>query len=582
MNDRGAEQLYVMRRARVVGAVVVVLLASVALAPARSVDPETLSAPIYGITPPSADPARQQHFVTAADGTEVFVETWLPAATEGNVPPERVPVIVSISPYLAEGVVESTYLRDTMVPRGYAYANVHVRGTGSSGGCIDLFGPTEADDSARAVEYLGRDAPFSDGNVGGYGISYPGGTLLSVAGRGDPARTHYLKVVVAGAPYHSMHEAQWTFDGVPSLVVSGGAPVSYSLQSLGFDLVSATYTPPPLDRLLERPGCMPGHILHGLDTSGNHTAWHRERDNRAWTRNITAATMIFHGHADLRPVGGSPPSIEVGLFDELPDTTPRLGLFGVFGHQRPPGDAFTELLVAWYDRWLKGVDTGVDDVPEVQVQGTDGAWFPADGWPATGGAPNELALGPRGTLGGPGPPRGSTSYVEALFETTVGQVPGTFATFETPPLPDGLELVGQPELDLWVKLSLPDAHIAARIQAFDAAGQPVPNGFTYGLRSAQHLQPLVDGRFVQAQGVPAPILRPLLVPVRFQPTAIVVPPGGRVRLTIAGSLIVNQGLSQVGVPEPLFLGPSQPSGLPTVVTILHDPAHPSTLRFLRR
>src|SRR5687767_9539648 len=61
----------------------------------------------YGIRPPSADPARQRHVLTAGDGVEIFVETWLPAANGDAVPPERVPVVVSISPYLAMGAVES-------------------------------------------------------------------------------------------------------------------------------------------------------------------------------------------------------------------------------------------------------------------------------------------------------------------------------------------------------------------------------------------------------------------------------------------------------------------------------------------
>jgi len=57
--------------------------------------------------------------------------------------------------------------------------------------------------------------------------------------------------------------------------------------------------------------------------------------------------------------------------------------------------------------------------------------------------------------------------------------------------------------------------------------------------------------------------------LRFQPTDIVVPAGGHLRLTIAGSVIVNPGFNQVGVPEPLFAGPSQPSGVTGVVRILH-------------
>ncbi len=135
-------------------------------------------------------------------------------------------------------------------------------------------------------------------------------------------------------------------------------------------------------------------------------------------------------------------------------------------------------------------------------------------------------------------------------------------------------------LDLWLKLGLNDAHLAAKLETFDAAGQPVADGFTYGLRSARHLDPLIDNRFGQRKGKAAPTTVPVRVPVRFQPTDLVVPKGGRLRITVAGSLIVNTGLAQLGIPEPLFLGPSLPSLLPTPVRILHDcGVRVSALRF---
>jgi predicted acyl esterase len=539
-------------------------------------DATPASPPLYGIQPPSVDPARQRQVVTAADGTALFVETWLPAPKDGATPPARVPVVVSISPYLTLGAVESAWARDTFVPRGYAYANVHVRGTGESGGCIDLFGAVEADDSARVIEHLGRDAAFSDGNVGGYGVSYPGGTILSAAGRGDPERVKYLRAVAAGAPYHSAHEAQWTFDGVPSFLVPTTTPGSYFLQSLGLTL-DAVPTPPEPGHLIERPGCQAPHALAALDWSGNHTAWHAERDNRAWTANISAATLIFHGHADLVPIGGSPPSIERGLFDELPAGTPRAGVFGVFGHRLPRTEhpEIEDMVVAWFDRHLRGIDTGTDAWPEVQVQGTDGRWRSESDWPTLGGPVGHLALGPAGALGA-SEPTGSTTYLEGPYETTPDEAPDSVAVFETEPLPDRLELSGQPVLDLWLQLTVPDAHVAARLEVI-RGGERV--AMTYGLRSAQHLAPFANGRFVQAVPELPPVGVPVRVPVRFQPTDLVAEAGDVVRVTVAGSLIVNDGLSQFGIPEPVFLGPSQASGVVAPVEILHDCAHPSTLRF---
>ena len=537
-------------------------------------DAVAVSQPIYGISPET-----HQQVLLADDGTELFVETWLPSAKGDATPPERVPLVVSISPYLRAGITESSWALNTFVPRGYGYANVHVRGTGESGGCNDLFGAIEAADSAIAIEWLGRDAPFSDGNLGGYGISYPGGTILSVAGRGDPEKVSYLKAVASGAPYHSFHEAQWTFDGVPSFLIPASTPGSYALGSFGFDYNDPSFSP-NMRQLPERPGCQPPHALAAVDWSGNHTPWHVDRDNRAWTKNIRAATLVFHGHADLTPNGGSPPSIVRGLFDELPGRIPKAGVFGVFGHYLPTREnpEIDDMIVAWFDQHVRGLDAGTPSWPTVQVQGTDGRWRSENDWPTLGGDVGQLALGPDGALGASAP-TGSTSYVEGSYETTSGFAPGTAAVFTTAPVAERLELSGQPVLDLWVQLAVPDAHVAARLEVIDPSGVRLPKAVTYGLRSAQHLDPFTDGRFTQPSPTLAPVGVPIRVPVRFQPTDLVVPAGHRLRLTVSGSVIVNSGLSQLGIPEPVFLGPSQTSGVVAPVTILHSCPTPSTLRF---
>jgi predicted acyl esterase len=341
----------------------------------------------------------------------------------------------------------------------------------------------------------------------------------------------------------------------------------------------------------QKPQCHPDKIRTGLDPTGDFTPYYQEREGRDGIGNIKAAVFTFHGHGDVTPLHGVPPMIQVGLFDRLPATTPKFGIFGEFGHENPSSNSygirpdirrgdFLSMEIAWFDHWLKGLDSGVATWGTAQVQGTDGRWRITDDWPrGTGGPTRELALG-AGTLGAPAAQAtGMSKYVEGFYETTSGFAPRTSATFDTGALSAPLELTGQATLDLWVKLKAPDSHLAARLDAFDAAGNAIPVGSTYALRSAQHRDPFVDGRFVQAQGSPAPVGTPFKTTLRFQPTDIVVPAGGHLRLTLAGSVIVNSGLAQLGIPEPLFLGPSQASGVVAPVTILHDAAHRSVLRF---
>lgn len=219
-----------------------------------------------------------------------------------------------------------------------------------------------------------------------------------------------------------------------------------------------------------------------------------------------------------------------------------------------------------------------------QVQGTDGQWREEPEWPTTGGPVGHLALG-EGTLG-VAAPSGSTTFREGLpfhDESPIQNPSGFQAVWESGPLPGRLQMTGQPVLDLWVRLDQPDAHLAAELETFDAAGEPIPGGSVLGFRSMRHLDPLPrNNRFAQERGRPAPVDTPIRVLLRFNPGDLVVPTGGRVRVTIAGAEGDSTGLEGAFVPSPvvIFGGPSWPSLSFTTVTILHDCEHPSALRFV--
>jgi uncharacterized protein len=550
----------------------------------RAFNVEVKSEPIYGVQAPTEDPARQQHIIRAADGTALFVETWLPKAKDGNVPPDRMPSIVVMNPYstTVQPTGSPTTL-EAMVPRGYAFVHMHVRGTGRSGGCNQEFGPLEASDGATIVKWIATRAPWSNGIVGGYGHSYSAGTILNTAARGARSHTKYLKAILAGAPPVSAYEARTLYDGVPATAFPPFTWYSYLDGSIGGH---------PPDTLPQKMDCQPKSFVAAADPSGDVTQWYRDRELRLHVHKIRVPVFTFHGHLDdTDSFNGNHvlPSAQDGFFNALRGDVPKVGVFGVFGHEFPSEEYYHErpaswvrpdfdaMRIAWWDHWLKGIDSGVDEWPVAQVQGTDGQWRAEDAWPHTGGRVGRLALGAAGTLG-TSSPTGETRYVEAM-ELAGSAAPNTQAMFDSGPLSDRLELTGRPTLDLWVMLDRPDAHIAVRVETFDAAGEAIPWGTTYGLRSAQHIEPLERGLFLQSHGRPAPVLQPFQLQVRLNPTDLVVPKGGRIRVTIAGSIKLNMGLNFFGIPDPIVYGPSQPSGTATVVTVLHDCEHPSMLRF---
>ncbi len=95
------------RAGRALAVLVLSLAAAVALPePARAGsapdagtrwEPPPLTAPEYGIKPPSADPGQIRE-VVAADGVRLYTQTWLPAARDGHAPPARLPVVVQFTP----------------------------------------------------------------------------------------------------------------------------------------------------------------------------------------------------------------------------------------------------------------------------------------------------------------------------------------------------------------------------------------------------------------------------------------------------------------------------------------------------
>ena len=584
-----------MTRRRSLG-ITVVLVAASACASAHAAsapdaghafEPPALPAALYSISPPSANPDRQVRKIAAADGVSLHTDTWLPVAKDGNAPPARLPVVVVYTPYSTKSTPDhNARIIDTLVPRGYAVTFAHVRGSGASEGCIEQTADHEVDDGARIVEDAGERAPWASGAVGMYGLSYPGGTMLATATGPDRRRIQSLKALVMGAPTASRYHFLFQ-DGVPHLAMSPAAAVFVPLF-----LAHPSDSP---EHLPQRFGCQ-GEVLFGQsDMSGDYTPFWEARDHVRNLSRLQAPVLMWHGTAEMQ-VGGL---MQSGLFDALPDGVPFKGLFGVFNHSFPDDVGFNEregtephldweradwqaMLFAWYERYMRDVKNGVERWPTAQVQGTDGQWRTASSWPYVPGPAASLALGPDGLLGASAP-SGATTYTETpnLERLNESDPDGTVAILQTPPLTERLQLIGTPELDLWLVLQQPDSHVTARLEAVHPDGKRVTyKSRTVAARSAQHLEPFVGGRFLQKEARPAPVGTPFKMTLRFNAIDLAVPAGARLRLTLAGSTIINNGADQgylgAGV---VIAGPTQPSGVVQTVQVLHSCTHRSLLRF---
>lgn len=541
--------------------------------------PKPVSKALYGTKSPDEDPDRQRHYVEGHDGTDLYVETWLPEAKDGNTPPPKIPTILIMTPYVSQGVEEYPEAQDPHLPgfidyytaRGYAVAQHHVRGTGESGGCLEQTAENQIKDGAYVVEYLGKDAPWSNGRVGMYGASYDAETQISTAGGGDPDEVKYLKAIIPTASVGSQYD--WNFmDGVPW----SGQPAAGNTSYLaGVSLIPGSQPAP--QNYVEKLECQDEVMLSSADQSGDFTEYWQKREYRPDAPKVEAATLMVHGLRDFNVQDIT----LAGWFDHLAKTTPHKGLFGVWNHAFPARhnsveplwarDDWYDMVTAWFDRYLKGKDTGVEKWPAVQVQSSTGQWWAVKEFPTIGGRVGQLALGPNGSLG-KRRVKGSTVYTEqlAIGEPTAGES----AVFQTPKLRKALHITGQPILDLWLMSGSDDAHVAVELEVLGADGEPMTHDgsrneavATYGVRSIQHRKRMRRGWFAQKDGEPIPPDEPLNVPIRFLPTDLIVPKGGRLRLTVSGSVAYSKG-------------ESMPSAAGSEITILHDCNRPSTLRFL--
>src|SRR5688572_6247503 len=114
-------------------------------------DPRPASLPEYEM------PERPiQHELTSFDGTTILVETFVP--TKDGVPLDDIPTILEATPYASRGQLDPMegVITSKLVSNGYAFSRTHLRGTGSSGGCTDFFGPNDVRDISLVLRYLGE------------------------------------------------------------------------------------------------------------------------------------------------------------------------------------------------------------------------------------------------------------------------------------------------------------------------------------------------------------------------------------------------------------------------------------------
>lgn len=405
------------------------------------------------------------------DGEEIHVDLQLP---EGEGP---FPVLVQYSPYTStlnpgdelwgQGLQASGFA-DFWVPKGYAVAKAHVRGSGQSGGCFSVGGPEEAQDGYWLVEWLATQS-WSNGKVALMGTSYLGTTPISTATLAPPHLTTIVPVSAVSEWYRYYFEnGEARFFG----------ELPFGVTYADHPLWAATgLLPKPRNPLGADPV---GNAECGLAQMQN--AWAQDDYNDYWMArnylkdvgNATAPMLYAHGFLDEN----TPMSLADDFYDAYPGEK-RLWL-QQHGHGVPGAfESYHEYVHRWLDHYMLGLDTRPDLLPPVVLQDSRGLYHAVADWPPANATPQLLHLG-EGTLDAAVPADATASYLADAQNLT----------FWSPPLEADLHLTGVPRAELVASSDAKDTQFDLQLFAVDDEGW---HFVTRGYLDARHRSSLARG-----------------------------------------------------------------------------------------
>ena len=426
----------------------------------------------------------------------------------------------------------------------YAVCRLDVRGTGTSEGvAVDEYPPQEVEDLVEVIDWLAR-ADWCTGSVGMYGSSYSGFNTIQTAMRRPPA----LKAIVPIYATDDRYTDDIHFGGGVRKAIEFGYPLF---------MVSMNALPPVpslagddwRDRWLRRIDELEpwfGSIEEQMDGP----FW-RRGSLRPDYQLIEVPTMLVAGWADLYRTA------MLRTFEHL--RAPKRLLMGPWCHMLPdasiPGPRIDHVpeMIRWWDRWLRGVDNGVDREPPITVYAqrsttpepdlpeVPGAWrFEAE-WPPARRRDLVLPLGDAQLPGRPGPADEETLRVRGDVGTSA-HIRGSYPPPYGLPLdqrPDEvhslvyewaveeeLEILGSPLLRARVRSSTPVAFVSAKLC------EVLPEGtsalVSRGLLNLTH-------RDSHAEPTPLDVGVATDVTIELDATSRVFQSGNRIRLAIAGA-----------------------------------------------
>ncbi|MEP6973071.1 MAG: CocE/NonD family hydrolase [Actinomycetota bacterium] len=424
-------------------------------------------------------PTTEQHvFLPMRDGVRLAASLFVP---DGDGP---WPAILEALPYRKDDDT-AAYRREyeRLAEAGYVVCRVDVRGTGSSEGIAeDEYPAAERTDMLTVIDWLATQ-DWSSGNVGMYGTSYSGFNSIHLAMERPPALKAIIPIFATDDRYaDDVHY----FGGALKQLDLVDYP-TYMIAMNALPPVPSVYGEGWREEWERRVRGSEPWILTWLAHQRFDDYW-RFGSLRPDYDRIEAATMIVAGWADGYR------NNTLRTFEQL--RCPTRLVIGPWAHASTdtslPGpniDLVPEML-RWWDRWLKGVDNGIDREPPIVLFAQrstrpghtraemQGEWRYEPAWPAERLRLTTLALGDA-----LGPARrddgrdvlevrgdvGWTAWISCAGHLPWGQPDDqrpdeAFSlTYTWPELEEELEILGHARLSITVTSSAPVAYVSAKL-----------------------------------------------------------------------------------------------------------------------
>ncbi len=485
-------------------------------------------------------------WIPMSDGCRIAARIWLPRAARSD----PVPAILECIPYRKR---DFTRGRDEPIHgyfarNGYAAVRVDLRGSGDSDGVLsDEYSWQEHEDALEIIAWIARQA-WCSGAVGMMGISWGGFNSLQVAALDPPA----LKAIITLCSTDDRYADDAHY--------MGGCLLNENMQWGSILLNHGAYPPDP-HIVGERWRAMWRERIDDLVPFPALWLQHQRRDDY-WKHGsvcedygaIKCAVYAIGGWAD--GYSNAIPRLLANL------KCPRKGLIGPWAHLFPhdgvPGPAigFLQEAVRWWDQWLRGVDTGIMAEPPLRVWMQEtvppapyyderpGRWVAEDAWPSPRIRTQTLQLAPGRLLAEGEPQPAADAVLSFASPQTTGRAAGEWCgfggegempqdqrpddgrslAFDGAPLPEPLEILGAPVVEVEVAADQPVALLVARLDAVQPDG--VSSLVTYGVLNLTHRdghewpEPLEPGAFYRVR-------------LQLNDVAHAFPAGCRIRLALS-------------------------------------------------